>query len=30
VTVVGDGENCCQPGADCCQGGGACCHKNKS
>jgi hypothetical protein len=29
VTVVGDGENCCQPGADCCKGGGACCHKNK-
>lgn len=26
VTVVGDGENCCQPGADCCKGG-ACCHK---
>ncbi|HEX8370046.1 MAG TPA: hypothetical protein VF604_15980 [Pyrinomonadaceae bacterium] len=28
VTIVGDGENCCQPGADCCKGG-ACCHKNK-
>ncbi len=26
VTVVGDGENCCQTGADCCKGG-ACCHK---
>ena len=26
VTIVGDGENCCQPGADCCKGG-ACCHK---
>jgi hypothetical protein len=28
VVVVGDGENCCQPGADCCKGG-ACCNKNK-
>ncbi len=26
VTVVSDGDNCCQPGADCCKGG-ACCHK---
>ncbi|HEX8737867.1 MAG TPA: hypothetical protein VF721_21225 [Pyrinomonadaceae bacterium] len=27
VVVVGDGENCCQPGADCCKGG-SCCHKS--
>jgi uncharacterized protein HemX len=26
VTVAGDDENCCQPGADCCKGG-SCCHK---
>jgi hypothetical protein len=24
VTVVSDGENCCQPGADCCKGGSCC------
>lgn len=30
VVVVGDGENCCQPGADCCAKGGSCCHKKKS
>ncbi|HEY0657035.1 MAG TPA: hypothetical protein VGD05_01100 [Pyrinomonadaceae bacterium] len=29
VTVVGDSESCCQPGADCCKGGGTCC-KHKS
>lgn len=26
VTVSGDGDSCCQPGADCCKGG-TCCHK---
>ena len=24
VTVVSDGENCCQSGADCCKGGSCC------
>ncbi len=27
VTVAGDGEDCCQPGADCCKGGSCCKHK---
>ena len=24
VTVAGDGDDCCQPGADCCKGGSCC------